>query len=73
MVRLDTDLEVLTVAQVAKLLHKHADTVIKWIKSGKLPASRVGERGQFMIAKSDVIEAIGYNPDSGKERQTEEE
>src|SRR6266576_2043427 len=32
----------LTTEEVAKLLHVHGNTVARWIKSGKLPSTKIG-------------------------------
>ena len=39
--------EVLTVAQVAQLLHLHAMTVYRLVKEGKVPGFKVGGRWRF--------------------------
>ena len=39
--------EILTVEQVAELLHLHAMTVYRLVKEGKLPGFKVGGRWRF--------------------------
>ena len=40
-------LEILTVEQVAKLLHLHAITIYRLAKEGRIPAFKVGGRWRF--------------------------
>lgn len=48
-----TDERYLTVGQTAERLQVHSDTVIRWIKEGRLDALRLGgARGRFRIAES---------------------
>ena len=39
--------EILTVQQVAQLLHLHAMTVYRLVKEGKIPGFKVGSRWRF--------------------------
>ncbi len=41
------NLEILTVEQVAQLLHLHAMTVYRLVKEGKLPGFKAGGRWRF--------------------------
>lgn len=40
-------LNILTVEQVASILHLHSVTVYRLVKKGKLPAFKVGSRWRF--------------------------
>lgn len=42
----------LTVVEVARRLNKDPETVRRWIRSGKLPARKVGL--QFLVDEADV-------------------
>ena len=44
----------LTVSEVAFLLHVHANTVRKWSDRGLLPAARLGKRGDRRFSWEDV-------------------
>lgn len=46
--------EILTVEEVARLLHLHAMTVYRLAKEGKLPGFKVGGRWRF---RRDTLEA----------------
>jgi excisionase family DNA binding protein len=48
----------LTVQEVAFLLHVHHTTVRRWEKSGALPAYRVGPKGAVRFKNKDVSEFV---------------
>jgi excisionase family DNA binding protein len=53
--------EFITTGQAASLCSVTPDTVLKWIKAGKIPASRT-PGGHYRISRSDVEQFItpGY-------------
>jgi excisionase family DNA binding protein len=51
----DTDI-FLTTEETAAMLNVHAHTVVRWIKSGKLPASRIGR--EYRIPKESIENRI---------------
>lgn len=53
--------ELLTIAQVAKILNVHPTTLRRWDKKGKLKAIRVGTRrgvGERRYHREDIIRLI---------------
>jgi len=49
--------ETYTVQQVADLLHVHAETVRRAIRSKELPAARFGDgRGQWVISRVELVQ-----------------
>ena len=48
--------EWLTVAQSAQLLQLNPMTILRWIKAGKLPASKLGK--SYRIAMKDVTKYL---------------
>lgn len=53
--------ELLTIAQVAKILNVHPTTLRRWDKKGKLKAIRVGTRrgvGERRYHREDIIKLI---------------
>lgn len=54
--------QLLTVPDAAQLLGKHPNTIRRWIYAGLLPAKKVGKYGRFMIRKSDLEDAVEYQP-----------
>jgi|WetSurMetagenome_2_1015567.scaffolds.fasta_scaffold111740_2 excisionase family DNA binding protein len=48
----------LTVQEVAFLLHVHHSTVRRWEKSGALPSYRVGPKGAVRFKNKDVSEFV---------------
>ena len=44
-----------TVEEIAERLKVHPQTVRKLVRSGELPASKIGERGGWRIAESDLL------------------
>jgi excisionase family DNA binding protein len=48
--------EVLTPAEVAKLLRRHEKTVIKHAQNGTLPGKKVGNQWRFV--KKDVLAVV---------------
>jgi excisionase family DNA binding protein len=49
----------LTVPEVARLMHRNPETIRRWIREGKLPASKVGT--QHVIDEDDLA-IVGYRP-----------
>lgn len=50
--------EILTVAEAAAYLHKHPDTIRRYIEAKKLPARKLsaGKNGIYAIARNDLLE-----------------
>ena len=55
----ENDLEFLTVAQVSAKLQVHWQTVLNYIKSGRLNAVKIGNG--YRIAKKDLLDFIDRN------------
>ena len=53
----------LTVNDVAEKFHMKPATIRLWIRSGKLPARRFGER-KYLIREADVAELVGDTADT---------
>jgi len=49
----------LTVPEVARLMHRNPETIRRWIREGKLPASKVGTQH---IVEVDDLAIVGYRP-----------
>ena len=49
----------LTVSEVAALLHVHINTVRRWSNQGILKAYRIGPRGDRRLRKEDVARFLG--------------
>ena len=49
----------LTVPEVARLMRRNPETIRRWIREGKLPASKVGT--QHVIDEDDLT-IVGYRP-----------
>jgi len=59
--------DMLTIREVARLLHVHANTVRKWSDRGLLKAYRIGQRRDRRFAAEDVFQFLKadnqrYNP-----------
>lgn len=52
--RTDAPADLLTTAQAADYLHVHPETVRRRIRSGDLPAYRVGPRGHLGVRREDL-------------------
>lgn len=50
------DRQILTVRQTAKLLQIDPNTIYRWARSGKFPASKIGK--EWRVLKSDVLKFI---------------
>ena len=48
--------EWLTVAQSAEILQLNPMTILRWIKAGKLPASKIGK--SYRVAKTQLDEVL---------------
>ena len=55
-----TDSEMLTTAEVARLLHVHPNTVRQWSNKGLIRAYRLGTRGDRRFDRKDVERFIGH-------------
>ena len=47
--------ELLTLAQVSKLLHVHPNTLRNWDKNGTLKAIRIGIRKLYRYKREDIL------------------
>ncbi len=52
--QIDLDERLLTINQVAEILHVHPNTVRAWSNSGLIPALRVGRRGDRRFSSVEV-------------------
>lgn len=52
--------DIITVIEAAQFLHKHPDTVRRWIETKKLKARRLsaGGHGIYAILRSDLLELV---------------
>lgn len=50
----ETEYEILTTHQIAKMLKKNLGTIQRWCRDGILPAARV--EGQYLIRRADFDE-----------------
>lgn len=52
--------DIVTVEEAASFLHKHPDTIRRWIESGKLKARHLpaGGKGIYAILRSDLLELV---------------
>jgi excisionase family DNA binding protein len=55
----------LTVAEVAHLLHVHANTVRLWSRIGVLKAYRIGKRRDYRFSPADIQTFLHRDEDSG--------
>ena len=55
-----TDSEMLTTAEVARLLHVHPNTVRQWSNKGLIRAYRLGTRGDRRFDRKDIERFIGH-------------
>lgn len=60
-------LDLLSVPEAAKLLGKSDHCIYKWIRKGKIRALRIGELGNFMIPRKDLMDALEYKPEQAQE------
>jgi len=51
----------LTVQEVAFLLHVHHSTVRRWEKNGALPSYRVGPKGAVRFKNKDISEFVAQS------------
>lgn len=54
---LDPDDQFLPLGQAARLLAVHISTLRRWIRQGKLPAYRVGDKG-VRVRRGDVLKLL---------------
>jgi excisionase family DNA binding protein len=52
--------DIVTVEEAAQFLHKHPDTIRRWIESKKLKARHLsaGGHGIYAILRSDLLELV---------------
>ena len=50
--------DLVSVEEAAALLDVHANTIKKWIRAGKLPATKPGAGRNWKIARADVLALI---------------
>jgi excisionase family DNA binding protein len=55
-----SDSEMLTTAEVARLLHVHPNTVRQWSNKGMIRAYRLGTRGDRRFDRKDIERFIGH-------------
>lgn len=62
--------DIITVIEAAQFLHKHPDTVRRWIETKKLKARRLsaGGHGIYAILRSDLLELVISESIEGKEK-----
>ena len=51
--------ELLTIRQAAKILNLNIETLRRWDKNGKLPAIRIGTRGDRRYQENAILKFIG--------------
>ena len=61
----NSDAGMLTVGDVARLLHVHANSVRRWTNSGLLRSYRIGVRGDRRFRVNEVEEFIESRTNSG--------
>ncbi len=55
--------ELLTVKQAAQITGRDSQTIRRWIYAGFLKAQKgQGKYGRFRIYRTDLMEAVKYNP-----------
>ena len=61
--------DLLTVGQVARILHVHPNTVRRWSNKGILESYRISDRGDRRFRKEDVIRFLfeSWLPDYDEE------
>ncbi len=57
----------LTVADVARRLQVHPETVRRWLREGRLKGKNVGGKGGYRITEREVNAFIDSLPDVGKD------
>jgi excisionase family DNA binding protein len=63
----------LTVREVAQLLHIHTNTVRRWSDRGVLKAYRITQRGDRRFRREDIARFLAeLNPDGGNGRKAEQ-
>ncbi len=62
--------EMLTIRQVARLLHVHTNTVRRWSNSGLIRAYRISRRGDRRYRREDIARFLAeFNVDSADQRK----
>lgn len=52
----------LTVTEVARLLHLHSNTVRRWSDRGLITAYRIGQRGDRRFTRNDIAAFLAEKP-----------
>lgn len=60
-----TSLKLYTLKEVAELLHVTERTLLSYIKSGKLPAKKIG--GKWQVTESELNTFIAPDNDAGRQ------
>jgi len=58
--------QLLSISEVAKLLHVHPNTVRNWTNKGMLRTYRLGSRGDRRFALDDVLEFLNGHEESAE-------
>ena len=57
-------IRMLTISEVAHVLHIHPNTVRLWSKIGVLKSYRIGKRGDYRFSPADIETFLNGNGDS---------
>ena len=69
MVIYDEPDKLLTVKEVVEIIHIHPNTLRRWHEQGKIPAYRIGTRGDRRFRQSEIARFISeFNPYRQNER-----
>lgn len=62
--------DIITVDEAAEFLHKHPDTIRRWIETNKLKARHLsaGGHGIYAILRSDLLELVVSGALEAKEK-----
>lgn len=63
--------DIITVKEAAHFLHKHPDTIRRWIEDKKLPARKIsaGGYGVYVMLRQDILECMVSHMMAEKRRQ----
>ena len=50
--------EKMNITDAAEYLGAHPETLRKWIRQGKIPAHRIGERGTYFLYEDELAKAV---------------
>ncbi|MDO8669781.1 MAG: helix-turn-helix domain-containing protein [Candidatus Buchananbacteria bacterium] len=60
---------ILTIGEVAKLMHVSLKTVYRWVNDGQLPAARIGYK-TYRVFENDLIKFLRRNmTSSGRKKR----